>query len=274
VTRVYRTGREAVYDVCQRVLMQGVPCAPRGSKTLEIVGESFAIEEPWDSLPTDIGRKGLNPAIGVLEALQNVSGVSALPVFRRMVPAASKWDDDTPTYGERLGSQLDAVVRRLRIDPESRQAVALIWREDDIDGGQASNLCTIGLQFLLRDGQLHAFAHMRSNDAWWGLCYDLFQFCQVQCSLANSLGVAPGRYHHSANSMHLYERHWVQAAALSEPVRGYYDQPVLGVGRKDDSWATVRARALTIIRGIEPAGATTSERWMHEVLSPYTKEQA
>jgi thymidylate synthase len=270
--RTYATGRDAVLDVCRRVMSDGEPVSPRGQWTRELVGESFRIASPWDSLPTGIGRKGLNPAVGALEALQNISGTSALEVFRRIVPASAKWDDDTPTYGTRLGGQLGQCVERLRDDPESRQAVALIWREWDMTGGQAHNLCTIGLQFLLRDGVVHTFAHMRSNDAWWGLCYDLFQFCQLGASVANALGTVPGDYYHSANSMHLYERHWAVAGQLHDPDPVPHE-PLFGVGRRGvDDWRSITGRARSIIDGVLPEDPTHSERWYFETLQPYLEE--
>ena len=47
---------------------------------------------------------------------------------------------------------------------------------------------------------------MRSNDVWWGLPYDVFQFTQLQLTLARLLDVAPGEYTHMVGSLHAYER--------------------------------------------------------------------
>jgi thymidylate synthase len=52
---------------------------------------------------------------------------------------------------------------------------------------------------------------MRSNDAFWGLPYDVFLFTMLQELFAAELNVELGRYHHSVGSLHLYQKH-VRAA--------------------------------------------------------------
>ena len=47
---------------------------------------------------------------------------------------------------------------------------------------------------------------MRSNDIWFGLPYDIFQFTSLQILLSMELGVGIGTYTHICGSLHLYER--------------------------------------------------------------------
>ena len=70
---------------------------------------------------------------------------------------------------------------------------------------------------------------MRSNDAWLGLPYDMFQFCQLQLTLCNSLDLIPGTYRHTALSMHLYLRNVSEASKVQAPVN-FAAQP-LGLGQ-------------------------------------------
>lgn len=282
----FRTGREAVYYTCKSVLEDGRLSAPRGQMTREILGAVLQIDNPQDVLPTRINRQKLHPAIGAAEALQNIGGVSSPQLMHeisKFFPKPSaRWDEDVPTYGARLNDhdQLGAVVRKLGEDPDSRQAVALIWRPDDPEAGQAHNLCTIGLQFMLRPDpenddrrRLHMFAHMRSNDAWYGLCYDLFQFAQIQLSIANCLDVGVGPYIHTANSMHLYERHFEVASELGwrdiEELETTTDDCIWGIGRRGEEWDDVRRRAIAILGGMNVEGATESEEWFQERLRKY-----
>lgn len=266
----YTTGRVAVLDTIQAIFEFGAETSPRGQKTKEVLGCQFLIQEPWDVIPDGIGRANLKPAIGAIEALQNISGRSRPELFHQIVPASKRWGDDVATYGERLhaAGQLQQVVARLKEDPDTRQAVALIWGREDLTNGQASNLCTIGLQFLVRDDSLVGFAYMRSNDAWYGLCYDLFQFTQLQITIANSLGIRPGPYVHHATSMHLYERHWEAAAACADEgvMSGV---SVSGVGYQGMDWLEITARAEDILFGREPDEPTPSELWYLETLRPY-----
>ena len=62
--------------------------------------------------------------------------------------------------------------------------------------------------FQIRNGALHMTTVMRSNDAVWGFCNDVFAFTCLQELIANELGVKLGQYHHFAASLHVYERHF------------------------------------------------------------------
>jgi thymidylate synthase len=55
---------------------------------------------------------------------------------------------------------------------------------------------------------------MRSNDAIWGLPYDIFLFTMLQELLACELGIEVGTYSHSVASLHLYERHFELARRI------------------------------------------------------------
>jgi hypothetical protein len=116
-------------------------------------------------------------------------------------------------YGPRLMGQLYDCVQMLKRDRRSRQAVVAIWNKHDVEdanGGQSHVPCTLSLQFLLRDEQLHCVGTMRSNDAWLGFPYDVFAFTCVQRLVASALDASVGWYKHQVGSMHAYERDWTQ----------------------------------------------------------------
>jgi hypothetical protein len=79
---------------------------------------------------------------------------------------------------------LKAYVAELLKDHDSRRALVLINRANDqiyaVDHGSKDVPCTLSLQFFVRDNKLHLHAHMRSNDVFWGLTYDLFSFTMLQ----------------------------------------------------------------------------------------------
>ena len=269
-----RTGREVVFEVCRDVLGYGSLVSPRGRQTLEVSPLHIELDDPTDTLPDGINRAKLLPAIGAAEALQNIAGVAQPGLMSRIssfFPKPSdRWAEENETYGPRLGRQLDDVAELLRRDRDSREAVATIWRAGDIVGGQAHNLCTISLQFLVREGALDLLVTMRSNDAWYGLCYDLFQFAQVQLTMARCLGVPAGRYFHTAASMHLYDRHWAAASELTLPIENFPATPLWGIGMQPyQSWADARARAEILLTGGVPFGPTPTERWYADTLAPY-----
>jgi thymidylate synthase len=84
----------------------------------------------------------------------------------------------------------------------------------DIDCRDAA--CATSIQFLVREGRLDAVVCMRSNDAIWGLPYDVFLFTFLQELLALTLGFDLGSYHHFASSLHIYQKHLALASRVVE----------------------------------------------------------
>jgi hypothetical protein len=161
------------------------------------------------------------------------------------------------SYGTRLAAQLPIVVDELRRDPATRRAVATIRRPQDLAEGKMSYFCTDEIQFLVRGHKLDMHVKMRSNDAWHGLCYNLFQFGQLQCTVASCLDIEVGRYYHTATSMHLYERHW-QKTAECRPLGGWYAD-IHGVGFPGGTWFEARWAARDLLEG--GRGKTPAEEW-------------
>jgi thymidylate synthase len=276
-----RTGREAVLQVCDKVLGQGDTVGSRSGMTKELRDVMIQIEEPWDTMPTGINRIGLQPAIGALEALCNIAGRNAPDAFRSVSQffprATERWD--MANYGIQMRETLNAAVADLRRNPMSRQALAMVTHPGDLTQHPESrirwmsSLCTVGLQFLQRDGALNMTVWMRSNDAWYGLCYDLFQFGQLQCTIADALGLLVGEYVHHATSMHLYERHWDVASQLRDEALGMAIgwEGQFGIGRPVEDWDKRRAIASMILNGHwnSRRPPTMSEQWFINTVGPH-----
>ena len=208
-------------DVAHWVMNYGEEVSPRGIKTKEILGAQITLKDPMMSMPIGIGR-GLNPAIGVAEACQLIAGeshpdlmVSKFPNFKQFTNGGTWFHG---AYGPRIKPQIQKVVKTLHADPYSRQALMTIW--DPMYDGWADDTkdtpCTISLQFFIRNNRLHMVTYMRSNDVWWGLAYDAYQFTMLQCQIAELLGCRMGEYHHHVGSLHLYERDWDKVDELQE----------------------------------------------------------
>jgi hypothetical protein len=142
----------------------------------------------------------------------------------------------------------------------------MIFQPEDLLSGKASFLCATQVQFLLRQGKLDMITTMRSNDVWHGLPYNLFQFGMLQCTLANTLGVKPGRYTHNAGSMHLYKRHWEKARLLT----GWETEvpKIRGLGRANHThgWSEVQKMAHDLLEGKAPFKPTDDELWLRNTL--------
>lgn len=193
-------------SVLDHVLAHGKKRCSRGLTHYEVVGFQLTMHHPELPLATEVGR-GLNNKIAYVEALQLISGES----YPNLLSKVSGGSFDRfkngevlhGAYGPRLRPQMETLVRRL-LDSDSRQAVVTVWDPFQDMQDRRDLPCTVAMQFMLRDDQLHMITTMRSNDVWLGFPYDVFQFTQLQCTLANVMSVYPGTYVHNVGSMHIY----------------------------------------------------------------------
>jgi thymidylate synthase len=107
--------------------------------------------------------------------------------------------------------QLERVYSALKNNPESRQAVILIWDPiqdlpNESGAPRSSDIpCNICSLIKIRDNRLEWAQIMRSNDVFRGLPYNIVQFTSIQEILAGWLGINPGSYTHFSDSLHIYE---------------------------------------------------------------------
>lgn len=131
---------------------------------------------------------------------------------------ASMWNritDDGKTNNSAYGyiikykhgfDQLEKIVELLKIDIHSRRAVININVPNENVIETKDEMCTVCLQFLVRDNKLNLSVVMRSNDLYFGLPADICAFCEWQKYVADKLGLEYGSYTHHAISLHIYER--------------------------------------------------------------------
>jgi thymidylate synthase len=198
ITDMYR-------DVLQSVIAYGDVTSPRGKATRELTGVSFTLTNSRKNLLVSEDRK-LNYFFSVAEWLWMVLGqndVASIVPFNSILANFANGEFFDGAYGPKIVEQLPYVIDALRQDPSSRQAVINIWRERPRSSQDVP--CTLSMQFLLRDKELRCVTTMRSNDAWRGLPYDVYNFTQTQAYVAAALNVVPGRYTHNVGSLHVYD---------------------------------------------------------------------
>lgn len=106
-------------------------------------------------------------------------------------------------------NQVDKIIQLLCDDPESRRAVINFNVPNENVIETKDEICTIALQFLIRDGKLNCYCVMRSNDVWYGLPYDVIFFTELTKYIAKRLNVPYGTYTHTVISLHAYERNYM-----------------------------------------------------------------
>ncbi len=262
--RTFMSMGSAYLSICREVMKNGVVVAPRGDETRELLSYNFRLMNPYGA----ITRKGYSKPMAAVEALQLIGGFSDPSLVLQVNPTMARFMSDEGgqaiyqhgNYGERVGPFLDSVVTKLKDDPDTRQAVINIYsaHRDYVD--EPDIPCTLALQFMIRDFALDLHVTMRSNDIWWGLPYDMFQFTQLQMSVANVLNIPYGSYYHTANSMHAYERNFndindmISESQLSD--LGFVPR-----GLNASTIQDLHTLAISIAKGDIFLNATPAEAW-------------
>jgi thymidylate synthase len=215
---------DALFDL----INNGKKVGPRGKQTLELRPVIFEFHKPINRVTMLKGRQ-VNPFFQLAESLWISAGQSDVHTLTRYNENMATFSDDGVTfnapYGERLRywgkndfrnviinpiDQLEDCYRKLKKDPDSRQAVAFIGNPHFDNSAYTHNggkdiACNINIKFKIRDGKLDINVDNRSNDLHWGTFgANLCQFSTIQELMASWLGIPVGTYFQSTDSLHIY----------------------------------------------------------------------
>lgn len=231
-------GPTGYLELVRRVLKDGHPRSPRNEKTRELGLTVVEIQDPTRAYPVGIGR-GLNRRIVAAEALQLVGAFSDPELLGTSFEPYREADGRFwGAYGDRIGYQLMDVVRKLKHDRHTRQAVISLWNPQ-LDNVPYKNdyPCTLTITFsVAADDRLDVDVVMRSQDVWLGTPYDWGQFSVLLQTVATLTAHPVGTYRHTTLSTHLYERN-VEAALIQlhvQPEEVGADAFPPGLARKSD----------------------------------------
>jgi len=181
--------------------------------TRALFNVGFYITNPLDNVITNRERKwSLEYARAewqwYLSGDRNITKLGK--IYGKIPPIWIKMADDEGNVNSNYGNQwqrkrqLDAVVRKLMIDKNTRQACISIYDGKEIYKYDNDTPCTYAVQFTIVRGNLDMCVTMRSNDLWYGFCNDQYQFSMLQQLVASRLDIPVGVYYHFAHNMHLY----------------------------------------------------------------------
>ncbi|EST51575.1 thymidylate synthase [Brevibacillus panacihumi W25] len=223
---------DSVYtQVCKYITENGNISSPRGLHTHEILGAFVRINNPRTRMLQN-KKRNISIPFAIAEWLWCIKGSNNLKMLEYYAPSYGKYSDDGETlygaYGPRFIGELPKVISLLKRDPDTRRALIPIYSHRDVAVNSKDIPCTCGIQFLIRDQQLHAMVHMRSNDVYLGLPYDVFNFSMMQEYVASMLGVSIGTYTHLVNSLHVYDKHIQIVAEIGHSKPEYiYEMPAM-----------------------------------------------
>ena len=151
-------------------------------------------------------------------------------------------------YGSLIfNEQLEWVMDSLKADKNTRQAIAFLNQPKYQFEGNKDFVCTMYLNFFIRDNKLNMKVQMRSNDIFYGLTFDApffsFVYQHVLIELKNTYPeLETGIYYHCADNIHYYERHFDLADDILNDV-------VILDDRLDNTEVIVREPMFKIING-------------------------
>lgn len=211
-----RNAEEALLSGLKALKDDGSEVQTRGTKTLEILHASFLIEDPTDIAIINPARKFKN-SYAFAEWLWYLSCERSVANIGKLASTWNRIADDNDqvesNYGCYLRTQWPWVLKELYDDPETRRATFVINQVHHKGANLLDYPCTHYAQFFIRDNKLHMSVNMRSNDAVYGFCNDVFTFALFHQLMLNDLNVRGrgyelGHYHHYAGSFHVYEHHY------------------------------------------------------------------
>jgi thymidylate synthase len=267
-------------------LKQGSPVTSRGMPTLELYPVAFAIRSPRRRCITNPERRWSLPlALG--EFCWHATGSNELGFIEYYALRWREFADGVAIIGSCYGhnifhgkneqpSQWDRLVHLLRVEPHSRRAVLQLFdHQIGLDPDTRDAPCTCNIQFMIRDERLHAIVYMRSNDAIWGLPYDVFLFTMLQELLSCTLGIELGSYFHVAGSLHLYQRHFELAKRiLSCRLSFHHEMPSMHAHHQLERFLNLENR-IRYTGELGPEAPALDPYWRHllDVLRWYARRQ-
>jgi thymidylate synthase len=207
--KVFRNANEAYEYIHDRILQDGIEFGD--TKALFNVG--FYITDPKDRKIINKERKW-NEEYAEAEWQWYLSGDKSIfklgDIYGKIPPIWSRMADPQGNVNSNYGyqwqrkRQLDAVVRKLMIDKDTRQACISIYDGKEMYKYDNDTPCTYAVQFTIVNDRLDMCVTMRSNDLWYGFCNDQYQFSKLQEMVSKRLSIETGVYYHFAHNMHLY----------------------------------------------------------------------
>lgn len=208
---------DMLYQRALKIIMdEGTMTHPRGFNCKELSPFHLQLIDPCCNIVANPLRK-INRGFAAAEFIWILGGnddVASLDFYNSKI---KQFSDDGVTffgaYGPKYISQINYVVKVLKEDPWTRQAIINIWRENPPKTKDVP--CTIMLHFIRRPvDTLNLIVYMRSQDCWLGLPYDLHNFTCIQIVVSNILQLKVGTFDLIQGSLHAYEQDFEKISKL------------------------------------------------------------
>ena len=195
----------------------GKDASPRGLLVKEIENYSYTLQ-PYERFCSFASRKLSVPYIKkeflwyLKGDKQDTSITEHASMWKNLINQDGSINSN---YGQYVfaDNQFDQVVDTLIKDKDSRRAVIMLLNKNHLFSDTKDVPCTYSMSFRIRENCLNMSVRMRSQDAILGMGNDApaFSFIHemIYCVLKETYPeLKLGQYHHTADSFHIYERHF------------------------------------------------------------------
>lgn len=223
---------QQVAQVIQKIKYYGHESAPRGHAVKELELQTLTIDPCFSVIDFKSRPMNWRYLMGELSWYlikdNNIDWINNFSSFWKNI--ANDAGTVNSNYGKILfGEQIQWALDSLKNDKNSRQAVCFVNRPTYQYEGNKDFVCTMYINFWIRDNKLNMKVQMRSNDIFYGLTYDAPFFAFLQQSMWYWLketyeNLELGAYHHCADNIHFYERHFEIAEQIQaeEPKDSFF----------------------------------------------------
>lgn len=175
-----------------------------------------------------------NPIFHLMESIWMLAGRNDVGFLKQFNQRMGDFSDDGRSFNAAYGhrwrkhfghDQLEEIIKMLRRDPGTRQAVMQIWDHTDLHKKTKDKACNTQVIFDVRKDRLNMTVFNRSNDIWWGAYgANAVHFSFLQEFVASSIGRRVGVYRQVSNNFHLYtELYDAKKYLINPPDSAQYD---------------------------------------------------
>ena len=125
-------------------------------------------------------------------------------------------------YNYRISHSINQVIKELKRNPDSRQAIISIWDltyDPQGMGGEFRVPCSMYYQILIRDEKVNIIYNQRSADMVTHFGNDVYLAWQMMLHIAIALQRNTGYLFHNIGSLHAYKKDWPQLKQCIEDIK-------------------------------------------------------
>lgn len=229
INSIALSSETAFRNVYKDLLENGRKCSPRGQLVIEL--EHYTYELPaYARFPNFEGRK-LSLDYIKREFLWYLRGNrmdASITKYAKIWADVQNEDGSiNSNYGQYIfarhytpnQSPFERAVGELIADKDSRRASLTILNNGHLSSKTKDVPCTYSLNFRIRDDKLNMSVHMRSQDAVFGMgndapCFSFIHEMMLEALKDTYPTINMGIYTHTADSFHVYERHFKLVQAI------------------------------------------------------------